>query len=370
LTASGADGTVGRVEPIPAHAAQHRATIADVARRAGVGAGTVSRVLNGGARVSETTRRRVLAVIDELDYRPSQAARNLSLGTTSTVGVVVPFFTHASAVERLRGLVPVLTGGAYDFVLFDVETREHRNHHLDSLSRPGRIDGAVVVSLPLTDAEVTRFTRARIPLVLLDAAHPGVPHVVIDDVRGGRLATEHLIALGHWRIAFVGDPPTNPFDFTSSTDRRQGYHDALARAGIAARPEYVKEGSHDREVAFRLTEELLSLPEPPTAVFVASDTQALGVLEAARRHDVAVPGDLSVIGFDDIEVSRLVGLTTVRQPLQDSGARAGALLLQLLEGGTAPAETLLPLEVVFRETTAPPPTARSGRATSGRGARR
>ena len=331
-----------------------RPTIADVARRAGVGAGTVSRVLNGGERVSDATRRRVNAVIDELDYRPSQAARNLSLGRTSTVGVVVPFFTHASAVERLRGLVPVLTGVGYDFVLFDVETREQRDHHVESLARPGRVDGAVVVSLPLSDEEVGRFVRARIPLVLLDAAHPDVPHVVIDNVRGGRLATEHLLALGHERIAFVGDPPTNPYDFTSSVDRRTGYLAALKRAGIAQRPEYVREGSHDREVAFRLTEELLALPEPPTAVFVASDTQALGVIEAARRHDVAVPSALSVIGFDDIEVSGLVGLTTVRQPLAESGARAGSLLLGALQGAELPRETMLPLDVVFRETTGPP----------------
>jgi DNA-binding LacI/PurR family transcriptional regulator len=346
-----------KVEAVPAGGARQgrTVTIADVARRAGVGAGTVSRVLNGGDRVSENTRRRVLAVIAELDYRPSQAARNLSLGRTSTLGAVVPFFTHASAVERLRGLVPVLTGGGYDFVLFDVETREQRDNHIRNLARRGRADGVVIVSLPLTDDEVARFRDAGTPLVLLDTGHEGVPHVVIDNVRGGQLATEHLIALGHRRIAFVGDPPTNPYDFTSSVDRRSGYVAALERAGIAPRPEYVKEGSHNREVALRLTEELLSLPEPPTAVFVASDTQALGVLEAARRHEVVVPDALSVIGFDDIEVSRLVGLTTVRQPLEESGARAGAMLLAALSNGDGePTEAVLPLEVVFRETTAPP----------------
>jgi DNA-binding LacI/PurR family transcriptional regulator len=330
-------------------------TIADVAERAGVAPSTVSRVLNGHQNVRAATRRRVLAVVDELDYRPSEIARSLSTRRTGTSGVLVPFFTSASAVERLRGLSRALTARGYYMVLFDVETRAQRDAQLRALAQAGRTDAALVVSLPVEDEEVARFRRAGLPLLLLDTAHPAAPHVVIDDVRGGRLATEHLLGLGHRRIAFVGDPPSNPFRFTSSIDRRSGYRQALGAAGLELRPELIREGEHDQDVAARLTGDLLSLHERPTAVVVASDTQALGVLDASRRHGIAVPRELSVIGFDDIAVSRLVGLTTVRQPLEESGRRAGELLLRMLEDGEQPPpRTALPLELVFRDTTAPP----------------
>jgi DNA-binding LacI/PurR family transcriptional regulator len=332
-------------------------TIADVAERAGVAPSTVSRVLNDHASVRPATRRRVMAVVEELDYSPSEIARSLSRRKTGTVGVLVPFFTHPSAVERLRGLTRALTARGYYVVLFDVETRAQRDAQLRTLAQAGRTDAAIVVSLPVTDEEVARFKRSRLPLILLDTASAAAPHIVIDDVRGGRLAAEHLLGLGHRRIAFVGDPPSNPFAFTSSIDRRTGYFHALEAGGVPIRPELIREGEHDQDVASRLTGELLALPEWPTGVVVASDTQALGVLDACRRHGVAVPQELSVIGFDDISVSRLVGLTTVRQPLEESGRRAAELLLGLLEDDEqVPLRTLLPLELVFRDTTAPPAT--------------
>lgn len=332
-------------------------TITEVAQRAGVGIGTVSRVLNHSPRVTETTRGRVLAVIEELDFRPSAVAQRLSRGRTQTIGVVVPFFTRPSAVERLRGLVDVVGASAYDLVLFAIETRAQRDEHLCGLSRGDRADGLVVVSLAPTDKEVDRFERAGVAVVLVDARHPRLTHLTVDDVRGGRLATEHLLELGHRRIAFVGDATTEPFGFTSSVDRLQGYRQALAAAGIRGRPEYVRHGPHGRPIAHRLTDELLTLPEPPTAVFAASDTQAVGVLEAAGVAGVRVPDDLSVVGFDDVEIAAYVGLTTVRQPLADSGARSARLLLKTLESGSAGVRGVeLPLEIVVRRSTAPPPT--------------
>lgn len=334
------------------------ATIATVARAAGVGVGTVSRVLNGAPGVAEKTRERVLEVIRELDYEPSQVARSLSLGRSSSVAAVVPFLTHPSAVERLRGFVRVLTAHRYDVTLHDVELREQRDERLRSLATTGSTsDAAVIVSLPPSDDEVQRFLAAGMPVVLLDAQHPDLPSIVIDNVAGGELATRHLLELGHRRIAFIGDTPANPYGFTSSVDRRAGYLAALADHGITPPKEYIKEGEHDRHVAARLTEELFEGPaEPPTAVFVASDTQALGVLGAARARGLRVPNNLSVIGFDDIETAELVGLTTVRQPLEDSGARAAELLLDALDG-RQPESMLetLDLSLSVRQTTAPPP---------------
>lgn len=333
-------------------------TIATVARRAGVGVGTVSRVINGAPGVAEKTRTRVLETIRELDYAPSQLARSLSTGRSSSIAAVVPFLTHPSAVERLRGFVRVLTAARYDVTLHDVELREQRDDRLMALAGPGSTsDAAVIVSLPPSDDEAQRFIDAGKPVVLLDAQHPLLPSIVIDDVAGGELATRHLLELGHRRIAFIGDTPSNPYGFTSSVNRRTGYLNALSAYGITPPQEYIKEGEHDRHVAARLFDELFQDGlEPPTAVFVASDTQALGVLGAARARGLRIPNHLSVIGFDDIETAELVGLTTVRQPLEESGRLAAQLLLDALSGRPPEAalETL-DLTVSRRQTTAPPP---------------
>jgi DNA-binding LacI/PurR family transcriptional regulator len=332
------------------------ATIAEVARQAGVGIGTVSRVLNDAPSVADETRRRVKQVIKDLDYQPSQVARNLSTGRTSTIAAVVPFVTHPSSIERLRGLVRVLTPRRYDMALYDVELREQRDEQLKRLSAPGRADAVVIVSLPLGNAEIRRFQSSGIPLILLDAHHPELNSIVTDNVLGGALATRHLIELGHRRIGFVGDAPVNPYGFTSSADRRSGYRAALTEAGIAFDPSLVKEGVHDGDVAAGLTEQLLvGHPDPPTAIFAASDTQALGVLDAARRLGRRVPDDLSVIGFDDIEVARHVGLTTVRQPLEESGSLAAEMLLgSLSRDGAGPSTTYLDLSLTVRSTTSQP----------------
>lgn len=331
------------------------ATIADVAARAGVGVGTVSRVLNDRAKVSADARARVLAAIAELDYRPSAIARGLVLGRSQTIGVVVPFFTHASAVERLRGVSAALRDSRYDLVLFNIENPMHRDEHFAALSGRDRADGLLVMSIPPPPAELERLRSSGVPIVLVDAAGSGVPCVLTDDVEGGRIATRHLLGLGHRDIAFMGDLPDNSFGFTSSSLRQAGYEESLRAAGIKVRKSFIKHGPHEREVARQLTERLLDLATPPTAIFAASDVQATGVLEAARGRGLDVPGDLSVVGFDDIELSAYAGITTVRQPLYDSGYLGAKLLLDSLEGRehVVAAEHHLSLQLIVRSTTGP-----------------
>mgnify|MGYP000153170989 CR=1 FL=1 len=344
------------MEPLPASARRSQATtIADVARRAGVGVGTVSRVLNRSPLVRDSTRARVLEVIEELQYTPSSVARRLSLGRTLTIAVVVPFLTRPAAVERMRGIIAGLRQTAYDVVVFDVETTTQRGEQLQAASSGDRTDGAIVVSLEPTDDDVARFERSGVRAVLVDARHPALPSVVIDDVHGGRLATQHLLDLGHRRIGFVGDLPDPAFRFTSSSDRLHGHLDALTAADVEHDPGHVRTGVHGRVVARGLALELLSADERPTAIFAASDTQALGVLEAAGELGLEVPGELSVIGFDDIEIASYLGLTTVRQPLFESGLRGAEHLLRALAGEAAAAEETLALAVVARRTTGPPP---------------
>jgi DNA-binding LacI/PurR family transcriptional regulator len=269
---------------------------------------------------------------------------------------VVPFFTHSSAVERLRGVAAALNGSRYDLVLFNVESPIHRDEHFATLTRRDRADGLLIMSLPPPSKSLARLADAGVPVVLLDTSGRRVPAVVTDDIEGGRLATQHLLALGHERIAFIGDDPDNPLGFTAGSSREAGYRHTMTNAGMKIPPGYVCHGPHVRTVARRLTEQLLARRDRPTAVFASSDVQALGVLEAVRAAGLEVPGDVSVVGFDDVEVSGYAGLTTVRQPLFESGKVAARILLEALEDGhlPEPREHLLGLELVERSTTAPP----------------
>jgi LacI family transcriptional regulator, galactose operon repressor len=336
----------------------HRlATISDVAARAGVGEATVSRVLNGSTLVREVTRQRVQAAIEHLDYRPSPIARGLSRGRAMTLGVVAPFFVRPSAVERLRGAEAAFTAAGYDTILYNISAPEQIGVQFENVAR-GRADGVMIISVPPPSREMERLIGSGKPVVLVDVCVPGVSQVYTDDLEGGQLATRHLLELGHRRIAFVGDFSENPYGFTSSVFRCSGFKEAMGEAGYEVPAAYVREGVHSRDAALQLAAELLALPEPPTAIFAASDTQAFGVLGAAVQAGVEVPDGLSVIGFDDVEAAGYVGLSTIRQPLEYSGARGARLLLELTEGGQVrgPVVEKLRLELVVRRTTAPPPS--------------
>src|SRR6185312_3656274 len=261
-----------------------------------------------------------------------------------------------SAVQRVRGIVDGLSGSTYDLMVFDIESEDRQRRAFELFDRGDRADGLLVVSTRPPAAEVDRLRAANIPCVLIDAVHPSFPSVAVDDVAGGELATRHLVGLGHRDVALIGDPPPE-FRFDWSRDRTRGYERALANAGIEPRDDYVREGTRLPHVARAIATELLSLPERPTAIFAASDTQALGAVEAARSLGIRIPAELSVIGFDDIEVAAYVGLTTVRQPLLESGRRGAELLLRALSGRKVDVRTeLLPLELVVRGTTGPVPT--------------
>jgi DNA-binding LacI/PurR family transcriptional regulator len=333
-------------------------TIRDVARRAGVSVATASRALNGKQVVNAQTRDRIFAVIEELGFRPSLTARRLSLGRTLTVGVMVSFLTRPQATERLRGVDAVLTDSEFDLVVYNVETVEKRDHFFDVLADPRRTDGLIVMSLPPSPAAADRLARARMPVVFVDVHVPAIadmPRVVGDDVAGGALAARHLLDLGHRDIGFVGDAPASPFGFTSSLDRQEGVRHQLLREGLTLNPEWTGLGAHGRYEARGLARRMLAGKRRPTAIVAASDTQALGVIAAAREAGMHVPDDLSVIGYDDIETADYVGLTTVRQHLFESGRIGAEILLAEIDlrSETASVRQLTP-EIAVRATTAPP----------------
>jgi DNA-binding LacI/PurR family transcriptional regulator len=333
------------------------ATIRDVARQAGVGLGTVSRVLNESPSVSEVTRLRVLETIRELNFVPNPTARRLSLGRTLTIAVIVPFFTRPSFIERLRGIENSLIESDYDLIIYNVETVERRDACLREVPRKERVDGLLILALSPRDDDLPFLEQAQVPIVLVDANHPlltSMNRVVVDDIAGGRLATQYLIDLGHTRIGYISDFLNTPFNFTSSRDRYKGYLQALQSAGLPVLAEYHGQGEHGRFEAYVLALKMLKLPDRPTAIFAASDTQAMGVLQAARELGLNVPGELSIIGYDDIEVSEYLGLTTVRQLLYESGERGVELLLTIMTDRTREAACeVMPVELVVRNTTAP-----------------
>ena len=338
------------------------ATIADVATLAGVGVGTVSRVLNGSHQVSDSARRTVMAAIDQLGYKPTRTG-GANRKRHGLVGVIVPFFDQPSFYQRLRGIVSVLQDYEIEIVLYSVDSPDKARSRLQSLPND-QLDGLIVISLPISDEVGNRMARARCPVVLVDTEHAMLPSLVIDDRLGGQMATEHLVSLGHERIAFVGAPTRSPFGFVASARREQGYADVMAKHGLPTPIEFRKLGMHARSVARQFAVELLSLPEPPTGIVVASDLQALGVIEAAHSLGKSVPKHLSVVGYDDIDSAADSGLTTVRQPLEVSGARGAEIIATAVSNSAKPSALVetLALELVVRTTT--------GRAAPGTGARR
>jgi DNA-binding LacI/PurR family transcriptional regulator len=291
----------------------------------------------------------------ELDYLPNLTARRLSLGRTLTIGIALPFLTLPSFVERLRGVQYVLTESEYDLALFSAETPNRIESCLANLFGRARVDGAIIVSFQLNQDQKNQFLQSDIPVVVVDSWQPELNRVIVDDVEGGRLATNHLLELGHRRIAFLSDYLENPFNFVSMQYRFDGYRQALSGAGIEFNPDYQKEGALGGREAYQKAVSLLTLPERPTAIFAASDTHAIGVLKAAHDLGIKVPEDLSVIGYDDIRDAEYLHLTTIRQHLFEMGVEGANMLLnELKEPADDPLEVCLPTQLVVRGTTTPP----------------
>jgi DNA-binding LacI/PurR family transcriptional regulator len=338
----GPDGSPGEVVAAPLRLGESTA-----------GEQSLAHALEGHARRGERFD------ADRPGYRPVHQAAALVRGTPRTVAVVVTHMTRPSVVVRVASALAVLAEQGYDTIVCNVDTPAERDRHLAALLPAHRVDGVLAISLPLSGEQLARFARAEVALVSVDAAVPGVPQTLVDDVAGGRLATDHLIGLGHRRIGFVGDmafarPPVG-LGFTSSASRLRGFRQALAAAGLSAAAELIRRGPHDAASAAEHAAQLLKSAEPPSAIFAASDTQAIGVLAAADRLGVPVPEQLSVIGFDDIESAGFLGLSTVRQPLERSGVEGARRLCALLRGErVVPQRQELPLELVARASTARP----------------
>ncbi len=330
-------------------------TMAEVAEAAGVSVPTVSRVMNESAPVNEETRSAVVRSIEDLGYHPNPMASGLSRGYSNTILVIVPRLTEPSSTMRLDGLIGVLRKAPYELHVVCLERPvAERLRTIGEIVLQNRPAGAVAISVPTDREDQRRFDEAGTSVVLVDSQSSVLPSDTTDDVEGGEMATQHLVALGHTRIGFIGDCEEEAIGVPASARRRQGYERVMTAARLPVRHGYVRTAPHGADTAEELARQMLALDEPPTAIFAASDVQASGVLAAARSLGMRVPHDLSVIGFDDVNVAALLGLTTIRQPLEVSGRRAGIRLLELL--GHDPEEDMpefSPLQLVVRDTTAP-----------------
>ncbi len=333
-------------------------TIYDVAKMAGVGVGTVSRVLNNSTRVSPETHEKVLDAIRVLGFRRSKVARQLSTGIQHrNIGAIMPYITPPSFVERLRGMQMALShqDNGFNLILYTVSAPDRQHEQLLAIIDQSTVDGLLITTLNVSDVERDLLTQAGIPFVVLSDVCTGEANCISpDNIYGGYLATQYLLQLGHRRVAYVGDEFPNNFGIPTSELRYKGYLTALEEYDIPFNADYVCLGVHGEETAHRLTQQLLTLPELPTAIFAMSDIQAVGCIQAVRESGLRVPEDISVIGFDDVQLSRYIGLTTVRQHLEQSGYLGMQILMDML---MTPEQVisrhLPPLELVVRATTQP-----------------
>lgn len=334
-----------------------RTTIYDVAHRANVAISTVSRVINHSPEVSDATRQRVLHAIDELNFRPQRTARSLATSETSTLAVAMPSFTSLFYVEVLKGVKDVLREKGSDLLLCNLGSIDPDLTLTRFLDR-GAVGGLLLASMELDDQLRRSLQRMQAPVVLIGSRDDAFDSLWWDDVEGSRLAVQHLIDLGHRRIALISAHPWSG----SAESRLAGYRAALDAAGIpfderlVVRGETTKHAGFSEEAGAEAMEKLLALDERPTAVFASSDVQAYGAWAYARDNGIYVPRDLSIVGYDNLKLSRFLDLTTVDQRMHEVGAQAVTRLLSRMGGG-ANAERLdqqIPLDVIDRGSTASP----------------
>ncbi len=304
-------------------------TIREVAAQAGVSVATVSKVINGRYGVAADTMARVNAVINDLGYQASLVAQSLRNHRTNVIGILVADLEPFSA-ELLKGAADAIRGSGFEMVVYSAGglADDHVGWERRYLSRLSGtlIDGAVLVTPTVVDVNYGA------PIVAIDP-HTGqseLPTIDSDNLRGGQLATAHLLGLGHRRIAMLSGLP----DLESSRLREQGYRQAMAAAGVPVSEDLVLVGGYDAQASAECTRTLLTSADPPTAIFAANDVSAIAAIQAAVGLGLRVPADLSVVGFDNIPESALCAppLTTVNQPIRQMGERSIQLLLRLMRG--------------------------------------
>ena len=305
-------------------------TIYDVAKKAGVSIATVSNVLNAPGRVRERTRKKVLEAIQQLNFVPKAEASARAMKSLGRIGVLTSSITLPSFVERLRGIVNALDGTEYELITYSARTLEQCQWHLDMLSVSKRVDGLIVMTLPVKEEALQRVTENGIEVVSIEVPNPLCCSIHIDNVLGGQLAAEYLLPKNYQTYAYIGE--SRPGVTGSSKKRLQGFRQRLQKAGKELSEPYIRLFPFEMSSVIQQTEKLLDLSPRPNAIFAYSDMYAIGVLKAARMRQIRVPEELAVIGFDNIDTADFMDITTIDQHLEESGRIAVETLFAQLSG--------------------------------------
>jgi len=348
-------GLVAQTDVRPDQPFRGRATIRDIADLAGVSIATVSRVLNDRPDVARETRETVLQVVREHGFSTNRGARGLSSGRTGMIGLTLPLVADAYFGPMLSGAAEALHERDMRIVLAPTLHEHDREVSLIERLMRGTTDGAILMLPEESAEELLTLQRQGFPFVVVDPREPppdGIACVAAMHASGAKQAAEHLLALGHRRIGAIAGTP----GWYATKERLAGFRAALAGAGILLDPELVVHSDWRIPRGTEAARELLSLPDPPTAIFGFNDNVAIGALHAARERGLSVPDDLSVVGFDDTEQAVIVTprLTSVRQPLAELGRMGVSLLIRLIDGQRVDALRVeLATQLVVRESTAP-----------------
>ncbi len=330
----------------------HSATIYDVARESAVSIATVSRVMNHPERVAPATRARILSVMNRLDFSPSVEAALRARSNLRRIGVVAPYAWSYSFMERIRGLADTLSTLEYEVISYSVENGAQLGNYLSMLSTGDRVDGVVMMALPVDADSLRLFRRRGIPLVFVETRVEQVCSIVTDNLEGGAIAARCLLEKGYRRPAFMGEGGNMDILIDSSGTRLSGFRSVLGEAGVplGASAVFLHYGGY-RHI-LHAAEQLLSARPLPDAVFTASDYEAMVLCRAARERGIRIPEDLAVLGYDNIEAARFLGLSTIDQHLEESGRLAGEYIDLAFRGDFTeiPEIARLPVELVERET--------------------
>ncbi len=335
-----------------------RATIQDVAHQSGVSVATVSRALRGKENVADETRARVIAVADRLGYQPHTAASWLASGKTMTVGVAAPYFDVWYTGRVLAGVEQVLSDAGYDLTVYAADTPDKRDRFAArSTSLQTRVDGLLLVDFSPDTGQLARLEASGIRIVAIGERLEPFASLAIDNISTAAEAVGHLVGLGHRRIALFGTEDIRTIGSPALTDRRTGYREALLGVGLAADPGLDIDCPLSVAGGAAGFDRFLRIPDRPTAIFCLSDETAMGAMGRARELGFSIPADVSIIGFDDHDLSESFGLTTMCQPVRQVGERAAELLLASIADPAAPCEHhTVGVELVVRRSTCPPAT--------------
>jgi len=327
-------------------------TLTEIAQRLGVSAATVSNVVNGRDGMSEATRQRVLTTLEEVGYVTNIHARKLAGRPTNIIGMLVPDMTTQYTGEIVRGANDAAIRAGFDLLICTTTQSAERERERTAVLEQGLADGLLTI-LPRA-ASSSHLEKLKVPVVVVDhrGRETGLPTIASENYSGARAAVSYLLSIDHRRIGHVTGYP----DIESSSERRRGYLEELLTKGHPYDETLVAQGDFSQPGGFSAANQLLDLPEPPTAIFAANDISAFGVMDAVKARGLEVGRDVSVIGFDDIPMARHTypPLTTVRQPLYEMGEAALSVLLSLLKGIKPVRQKLyLPTQLILRESTKP-----------------